>query len=118
LSQEAFYKRLHELYRYVSSLGEHIIDIHSRINQIEDDINSMKNTHKVANEKNKSALAEIRNTVVTKLEVNDLLQELNSSITGHLPPLSEKLPKKQEQKKPPLKEQEQKKPRFSFFSKG
>ena len=107
-SQEAFVKRLHDLHRYVSSLGDHIIDVHSRVNQIEEDINSMKNNHKVANERNKTVLAEVRNTMVTKSEVNDLLQELNSSITGYLPPLSEKL----------HKEQEQKKTRFSFFSKG
>lgn len=118
ISKESFLKRLRNLHQYVSSLGNHITDIHGRINQIEEELNSMKNTHQVANEEKKRAIADLKNTVVTKTEINALFQELNSSISGYLPPLSETLPKTQEQEQTPPEEQSQKKTRFSFFSKS
>jgi chromosome segregation ATPase len=118
ISQESFLKRLRDLHQYVSSLGDHITDIHGRINQIEEELNSMKNTHQAANEENKRAISDVKNTVVTKTEINALFQELNSSINGYLPPLSETLPKTQDQEQTPPKESRQKKTRFRFFSKS
>ncbi|UCH37001.1 MAG: hypothetical protein JSV76_04745 [Candidatus Bathyarchaeota archaeon] len=116
ISQEAFFKRLRELHQYTRSLGNHIMDIHGRIDRIEEEVNMMKNAHKGINEEQKKAIAEVKNTVVPKTEINALFQELNASLSGYLPPLFDNLPKTQEREPTPPNERERKKTRFSFFS--
>jgi chromosome segregation ATPase len=115
ISQEAFFKRLQDLHQYTRNLGNHITDIHGQINRVEEEINTMKNAHKGIIEEQKRALAEVKNTIVPKTEINVLFKELNASLSGYLPPLTEKLPKRQEREQKPPKEREPKKTRFSFF---
>ena len=103
-NQELFIQRLHELHRYVRTLGEHVFTIYKRLEQIEKDIDKMKNNQQLSIERNETALIVIKNIMATNSEVDALIQELITSITGFLPPLPDEQPMCQEQ---PQESQEQ-----------
>ena len=80
-------QRFHDLHEYIRLMGEHINKIYKKIEDIESDINEMTNEHKMLIETNKNDIENVNEIMVTKSEINDLLQELTNSINGLLPSL-------------------------------
>ena len=80
-------QRFHNIYEYMCLKGEHINKIYKKIEDIESDINEMTNEHKMLIETNKNEIENVNEIMVTKSEINDLLQELTNSINGLLPSL-------------------------------
>lgn len=105
-------KQFRDLHQYVFRIGEHISQIHTHLDKIDRTIDDMKNEHKVVIETNKSELEKIKEMIVSKSEVNRLLQELNNSFKGSLPELPETIPEepeKEEAKVPETMPEEPKK---------
>jgi len=80
-------KEFRSLYDYVRLMGEHINQIHSRLERIERSIAEMSTKHDASIRANRRELGEVKDLIATKQEVYDLLHELNNSITGMLPVL-------------------------------
>ena len=80
-------QRFQDLHEYMRLMGEHINKIYKKIEDIESDINEMTNEHKMLIETNKNEIENVNEIMVTKSEINDLLQELTNSIGGLLPSL-------------------------------
>ena len=86
-NQDLLLKQLHDLHRYINLLGEHINQIHGRLDQLERNISEMKSIHTASIETNKTEFEYVIKVITSKVEVNGLFQKLNSSLTGFLPAL-------------------------------
>jgi hypothetical protein len=91
-------------------MGEHINQIHTRLDKIDRAIHEMMNEHKMFIETNKTELEKIKEIIVSKSEVNRLLQELNNSFKGVLPELPEPEPDESEVEEPEVPEPESEEP--------
>jgi len=94
----------------VRLIGEHINQIHTRLDAIDGSIHDMMNEHKASTETNKTELERIKEIIVSKSEVNRLLQELNNSFKGVLPELPEPEPDESEVEEPEVPEPESEEP--------
>jgi hypothetical protein len=99
-------KQFHELHQYVRLIGEHINQIHTRLDTIDRAIHDMMTEHKMFIETNKTELERIKEIIVSKSEVKRLLQELNNSFKGGLPELPETEPAEPEVEEPEVPESE------------
>ena len=86
-NQDLLLKQLNDLHRYIHLLGEHINQIHGRLDQLERNISEMNSIHTASIETNKTELENVMKVITFKREVNGLFQKLNSSLTGFLPTL-------------------------------
>jgi len=68
-------------------LGEHINHIHNRVQGSESDIKERGNEYRSSIEANKNELKCIKESIMIKSEVDNLLQELNDIIKGVFPSL-------------------------------
>ena len=80
-------QRFHELHEYIRLTGEHVNQIYLRLEAIETNIEAITNEHKMLIESNKTGLDTVKEIMVTKSEISNLMQELNDSISGLLPVL-------------------------------
>jgi chromosome segregation ATPase len=103
-NQDLLLKQLHDLHGYIRLLGEHINQIHSRLDQLERNISEMKSTHTASIEINKTGLEDIKKIIASKAEVNGLFQELNNSLRGSLPTLPERVVEEPEVEEPEVEE--------------
>ena len=85
-------KRFRDLREYMCLLGEHINLIYSSIDQIEKNIDEMRDEHKLSVEENQKELQQIKEIMVTKAEVESLLKELGDAVTGAFPSISASIP--------------------------
>lgn len=81
-------QRFRDLHEYLSLLGEHINLIHTNLNQIEKNLDEMRSEQKSTIESTTTELEQIKRLMVTKTEVEGLLQELNDVIKGAFPLLT------------------------------
>lgn len=86
-NQSILLQRFRELHEYIHRIGEHINQIYLRLEAIETNIDTMTNEHKLLIEDNKNGLETVKELMVTKSEINNLMQELHTSISGLLPAL-------------------------------
>ena len=86
-NQELLLQRFHNLHDYLRLTGDHINQIYKRLDDIERKINEMTNEHKMLILANKNEIEKIKEIMIKKSEINGLLQELSSSISGLLPSL-------------------------------
>jgi len=86
-NQDRLLNQLHDLHGYIRLMGEHILQIHSRLDSLEQSILEMKRVHTSSIEANRADLAAVKKVIASKAEVNGLFQELNNSLRGPLPPL-------------------------------
>ena len=87
-SRGTLLQRFSSLHEYLCLLGEHINQIHNDLDRIEKNINEIRNEHKSTIESEKRKLQQIKAFMVTKTEVESLLQELNDVIKGAFPLLA------------------------------
>lgn len=87
-SRNTLLQRFSSLHEYLCLIGEHINQIHSNLDRIDKDLSEMRNEHKLTIESEKTELQQIKAFMVTKTEVESLLQELNDIIKGAFPPLA------------------------------
>jgi archaellum component FlaC len=86
-NQGLLLQRFHDLHEYIHLIGEHINQIYTRIEAIETNIENITNEHKRLIETNKNDLDAMKAIMVTKSEINNLMQDLHTSISGILPTL-------------------------------
>ena len=84
-NRELLLQRFRELHEYVRLMGEHVNQIHGRLDSIEKNINEI--TKKQNSSTDSIELENIKEIMVTKSELDGFLQELNSAIKGLLPVL-------------------------------
>lgn len=87
-SRSTLLQRFSSLHEYLCLLGEHINQIHNNLDRIDKNLNDMRNDYKSTIESEKTKLQQIKAFMVTKTEVESLLQELNDIIKGAFPPLA------------------------------
>ena len=83
-----------ELLNYINTLGEHINQVYDRLDKIETDINKVKEDLGTSSNENKNELENIRKTIITKSEFNDLLKKLNEPFEKFSPPKTAERPRK------------------------
>jgi DNA anti-recombination protein RmuC len=85
-SEPSIANSFRELLDYVSSLGEHINQIYTRLGKIEASVRKTKEDLEASITENKNALDNIKETMITKSEFNDLIQKINEPFTQFTPP--------------------------------
>lgn len=86
-SRSMLLQRFNGFYDYLCLLGEHINLLHNNLDRIENTLNEIRDKHKSTIESDKTELIQIRELMVTKTEVESLLQELNDIIKKAFPEL-------------------------------
>ena len=81
-------QRFTGLHEYLFLLGEHINQIQSNLDRIDKNIDQMRKECNSTIESEKTELQHIKECMVTKIEVESLLQELNNIIKGAFPQLT------------------------------
>ena len=76
-----------ELYNYVILMGRHINEIHTRLGKIEESIKEISESHSSFVRENSAEMANIRESLVSKSEYNDLVDRMEKSMGEMLPPL-------------------------------
>lgn len=120
-SQKIFLQQLIELHNYLRFLGSHVNQIYNHLENIERKIKEMNEEQRACIETNTIEFEKVKGAIVTKSEVNDLLQELNKGIKGSFPilpelerPTKESKPKEKKEKTEEPKKEEKKR-RFPFL---
>ncbi|MDQ1279948.1 MAG: hypothetical protein QG670_1210, partial [Thermoproteota archaeon] len=85
--RESLLQRFRELHDYVGSIGEHVNQIHSRLDGIEKKIGALTREHNSFVESTKVELESIGELITTKSELEELLLKMNNAIKGALPVL-------------------------------
>jgi uncharacterized protein YdcH (DUF465 family) len=80
-------KEFRELYEYVRLMGEHINQIHSRLDKIERDINEISTSHRSAISENAADLKKVKENMINKYELSDFVEKLKASVGETLPSL-------------------------------
>ena len=80
-------KEFRELYEYVRLMGEHINQIHSRLDKIERDINEISSSHRNAITENAAELKNVKERMINKYELDDFVEKLKASVGEELPSL-------------------------------
>ena len=86
-SEPNIIKEFRTLYDYVRLMGENVIQIHGRIEKIENSINDINSTHSNLVNENTREIANIKNNMVNKNEFSDLIERMRASMSEILPPL-------------------------------
>ena len=80
-------KEFRALYDYVRLMGENIIQIRGRLDQIEKSINDINLTHNNYVRENAREILGIKDNMVNKNEFNELIERMRASMSETLPPL-------------------------------
>jgi DNA anti-recombination protein RmuC len=80
-------KEFRELYEYVRLMGEHINQIHSRLDKIERDMNEVSSSHRNAITENAVELKNVKERMINKYELDDFVEKLKASVGEELPSL-------------------------------
>jgi hypothetical protein len=91
-SRVVLLKRFRDLREYMCLLGEHVNLIYSSIDRIEKDMDEMRREHKSAVDENQKELQQIKEIMVTKVEMDSFLKELGDAVTGAFPSISVSIP--------------------------
>ena len=79
-------KSFQELLTYVSQLGEHINNLYNHIESIEKNLTLTKDDLTQSITSNKTELERVREIIITKSELNNLLQKINEPFERFAPP--------------------------------
>jgi len=85
-SESSVTASIRELLNYVSSLGEQINQIYNRLEKIEKNVSKTKEELETSIIDNKNGLEQVKEVIITKSELNDLLQNLNEPFEQFSPP--------------------------------
>ena len=85
-SESSVTTSIHELLNYVSSLGEHINKLYKHLETIENNLTTTKDDLTQSIIDNKTELERVTEIVITKSELNGLLQSLNEPFEQFSPP--------------------------------
>ena len=80
-------KEFRELYDYVRLLGQHVKLLHNRLEQIETLINEANTSWSNSNQENSLEVANIRERMVHKVELNEFIRKMKASLGEIYPPL-------------------------------
>jgi DNA anti-recombination protein RmuC len=80
-------REFRELYEYVRLMGEHINQIHARLEKIERDMNEINATHRSAITQNAAELRTVKEQMINKYELDDFVEKLKASVGEALPSL-------------------------------
>jgi len=80
-------KEFRELYEYVRLMGEHINQIHTRLDKIDSNINEVSSSHRNAIRENTAEIREMRDKMVNKYELDDFIEKMKASVAETLPSL-------------------------------
>jgi chromosome segregation ATPase len=85
-SESSVSKSFQELLNYVSNLGEHINKLYTHIETLENNLTTTKADLTQSIITNKTELERVTNIVITKSELNNLLQKINEPFEKFTPP--------------------------------
>jgi hypothetical protein len=85
-SESSIAQSFRELLNYVSILGEHINQIYYLLDKIEKNVRKTKEELEASIMDNKNGLERVKEVIITKSELNDLLQKLNEPFVQFTPP--------------------------------
>lgn len=80
-------REFRELYEYVRLMGEHINQIHARLERIERDMTEINASHRTAITQNAADLRTVREQMINKYELDDFVEKLKASVGEALPSL-------------------------------
>jgi len=80
-------KEFRELYEYVRLMGEHINQIHTRLDKIDRNINEVSSSHRNAIMENTAEIKEMKENMVNKYELDDFIEKMKASVAETLPSL-------------------------------
>jgi hypothetical protein len=80
-------KEFRELYDYVRLLGQHVKLIHNRLEQIETLVNEVNTTQNTSIQENSVEIANIREYMVHKVDLNEFKQKMKASLGEFYPSL-------------------------------
>lgn len=83
-----------ELLTYVNTLGENINQIYDHLEQIESDLIKAKEDLGASIAENKEEIANVKKTIITKSEFNDILKKLNQPFEKFTPPKAPERPRR------------------------
>ena len=85
-SESSVTTNIRELLNYVCSLGEHLNQIYNRLEKIEKNVSKTKEELETSIIDNKNGLERVKEVIITKSELNGLLQNLNEPFEQFSPP--------------------------------
>ncbi len=80
-------KEFRELYEYVRLMGEHINQIHTRLDILDRNINEVNSSHRTAIMENTAEIKEMKENMVNKYELDDFIEKMKASVAETLPSL-------------------------------
>ncbi len=80
-------REFRELYEYVRLMGEHINQIHARLERIERDMTEINASHRTAITQNAADLRTVKEQMINKYELDDFVEKLKASVGEALPSL-------------------------------
>jgi hypothetical protein len=80
-------KEFRSLYDYVRLMGEHINQIHSRLERIERNLNETSVSLRNSIMGNAAEITNIKESMVNKFELGGFIEKLKASVGEELPPL-------------------------------
>ena len=80
-------KEFRELYEYVRLMGDHINQIHSRLDKIDKNINEVRSSHRTAIRENTAEIKEMKENMVNKYELDDVIEKMTARVAETLPSL-------------------------------
>jgi len=85
-SESSVSKSFQELLNYVSNLGEHINKLYTHLETIEKNLSTTKDDLTQSIIDTKTELERVNEIVITKAELNNLLQKINEPFEKFTPP--------------------------------
>jgi len=86
-SREILLQRFQELHNYLNLLGEHVNQINTKLNDVEKNLDEIREQHNTTIKSSQTELEQIHEIMVLKSDVETLLQDINNIIRGTLVPL-------------------------------
>ena len=80
-------KEFRGLYDYVRLMGEHVNQIHSRLDSIEKNINEIISNQRNHAAENAKEIANIKANMIYRNEFNDFIEKMRTSMGEEFPPL-------------------------------
>ena len=80
-------KEFRNLYDYVRLMGEHITQIHSRLERIEQNLTETSTSLRNSIMGNAAEITNIKESMVNKYELGGFIEKLKASVGEELPPL-------------------------------
>ena len=87
-SESSVAKSFQELLNYVSNLGEHINELYNHLETIEKNLATTKDDLTQSITDNKTELERVNEIIITKSELNNILQKINEPFEKFSPPIT------------------------------